>query len=239
MGAHEPSASTTGDGSTVTGALIGCVVATPAALRLGSAEVSLVLAWLALAGGGALWLAPLAWGLRDVRGWRAVGMVVAGLALSSLPIAMAARVLKASTHHRPLGAATLAVVALVLVLAALWLASALLSERYGRAVKVGVSAAAVVSLLATTALALPVLPTGVARGVLVDVTSCFGLLALAQWFELPRRLAAVPAPLARYGWLGLALAGVVVLVSASPLPHVLAEHSPVPAFPVLVSLGVF
>jgi len=99
------------------GTLAALVSAVPAAPRAAAEGAHVALAFVSLAGGTALVLGPAlvaAGAVRtDTSGFRAVFL---GLALAALPLALFADVLEQSTHHRPLGAATFAVLALALVL---------------------------------------------------------------------------------------------------------------------------
>jgi hypothetical protein len=99
------------------GTLAALVSAVPAAPRVAAEGAHVALAFLSLAGGTALVLGPAlvaAGAVRtDTSGFRAVFL---GLALAALPLSLFGEVLEQSTHHRPLGAATFAVLGLALVL---------------------------------------------------------------------------------------------------------------------------
>ena len=113
--------------------LLGSLLAIVPALARGaggSAEA------LALAGSVSLIVVPLGlW----IRRWRDAGMPVAeralllGAALSSLPLALFGGVLKSTTHHRPLGGATFAVAALLVLAACIGLAFRICRGRSARA----------------------------------------------------------------------------------------------------------
>lgn len=101
-------------------AVVGLLVALPGALRAGSAGLSMPLAWLALMGGSAALLMPLALGLRRLAATRegvpsgiALSVLVAGVGLAAPLCSVLMRVLKTSTNHRPLGAATYSMLALI------------------------------------------------------------------------------------------------------------------------------
>jgi hypothetical protein len=97
------------------GALVSLLAVSPALLRIESDESSLEV-WIALAGGSALVLGPvvalLAVALQNPTRLLAP---LSGVALSAAPLALLGLVLKTQTHHRPLGAATFAVLAFVVV----------------------------------------------------------------------------------------------------------------------------
>jgi hypothetical protein len=87
-----------------------------------------VLAFLALFGGTALVLGPALVCASALGGEAQRGRAVSfGLAFATAPLAVLADGLKQNTHHRPLGAATFAVLALALVAGALFLAWRLLA----------------------------------------------------------------------------------------------------------------
>ncbi len=118
--ASEPSAAV----GLALGAALCAVAVVPAALRSGA----FVTAWLVLLGSAALPVGLFAAALRNlgVRS-RAVGTVLLALALSSAPLEVLARVLKATTHHRPLGGVTFAIIALFVLFGAAAVAARLLS----------------------------------------------------------------------------------------------------------------
>lgn len=105
------------EGNAKTALGIGAVFSMAAVLpALPRVEGSVPAVWIGLAGGSALFLGPvlaLARGALDPPS-RLLGPLV-GVALSAAPLSVFAAVLKATTHHRPLGAATFAVLALPLV----------------------------------------------------------------------------------------------------------------------------
>jgi hypothetical protein len=105
------------------GAIFGALVAVPALARLTGSGIGLGAAFLALAGGGALLLGPvLALLGRAQAGGSRLSFVIAGVALAALPVARFGSVLHATTHHRPLGAATFAIGSLAVVLGCLLVA---------------------------------------------------------------------------------------------------------------------
>lgn len=104
------------------GALSASIAALPAALRVASGVGSMLGAWLLLSGAAALILGPLcAAGLWLRSGpaseQRELGTGALALALAAGPLAILGGALKVGTHHRPLGGATFAVVALVVTIA--------------------------------------------------------------------------------------------------------------------------
>lgn len=105
--------------------LVGSLIASlPGVLRT-LPEVHALSAWLALSGALSLVVVPVALWIRHGRGdgWQETdGALLRGAALSSLPLALFGGVLKSSTHHRPLGGATFAVVAVCVLAVCIGLA---------------------------------------------------------------------------------------------------------------------
>jgi hypothetical protein len=105
------------------GALAGAIVTVPALVRLLGAGIGAGSAALVLAGGSALVLGPLLVLVDRTRGGDArPSSVLAALGLAAWPLARFGSLLEQTTHHRPLGAATFALVALALVLGSLLVA---------------------------------------------------------------------------------------------------------------------
>ncbi|HEV8547785.1 MAG TPA: hypothetical protein VGQ57_02135 [Polyangiaceae bacterium] len=105
------------------GTVAAAIAALPDVRRVAEGVTSPGLAWLGLAGSTALVLGPLlVLATRvPVRAARFRGAFLA-IALAGLPLALLGQVLKAHTHHRPLGAATFGLFSLALVLLSLLVA---------------------------------------------------------------------------------------------------------------------
>jgi hypothetical protein len=102
------------------GTLAAAVTALPAVPRVSALGVNEVAAFLALFGGTALVLGPALVFANALGGEARRGRVALfGLLIAAAPLALLAQGLKQSTHHRPLGAATFAVFALVTIVGAL------------------------------------------------------------------------------------------------------------------------
>jgi hypothetical protein len=203
------------------GALLGSALAGAVALpRLGGGPG----AWLTAAGFAALALGPAVGALRAARPLSRAGLGVPLGALVALPVlSVLARVLKATTHHRPLGAATFAVIAAAVLLGAMALTSRLLiagsvvpQSGGSRLARVALAALVLVSLGIGALLLLPALSSEAARaGVRAPYVEAALLLtggAAAGLVNLPPglgRLARLGGPLA---WLIL-VAGAVVTAS--------------------------
>jgi hypothetical protein len=172
------------------GAIFGVLVVMPAVIRLTVSGIGGGAAFLSLAGGSALLLGPVLvlLGLARPAGGR-WWFVVAGVLLAAWPVARFASVLHATTHHRPLGAATFAIGSVVVVLACLLVSqrvAALDRQGVGRIAAPGLFAAAAVStgLVLLTALRAEVLRSHVLDGVLLVVGAGLG------WVVLRRRVLA-------------------------------------------------
>jgi hypothetical protein len=210
-----------------TGLLAAALAAWPAALRFESG-----LAWqafLVLMAGSALVMAPLSAALAAAgppgRFTRALTM---GALLSALPLLPFAAVLKTSTHHRPLGGATFAVVS-SFVISGLALVSGRLITWAGeqRSAKRTLARSAIVGLSALGAAAvLLALVQGLKgdstfRTGFFDALRVLGLATLAAWLPLPAGV------LRRAGGFGLAawIAVVTVGVCLGRAPVMQAELS--------------
>lgn len=168
-------------------------------------------AFCVLVGGAALIFGPVFAGLSALRpaslGLRAA---LLGLGLVALPLAKLSAMLKAATHHRPLGAVTFAALALALCGGAIVVAARALtlfgSSPWGRVTRVGVVLLAALGplLLLLRAAASPALRAGV-----VDVALGLGsgvLLSLVPWPPASQRVIELIAlPL----WFAAVLVGVV------------------------------
>jgi hypothetical protein len=191
-----------------------------------------VAARLVLWGSSALLLAPAAAALRVARPLPRMALALPAAVLLALPVLIVlARVLKTTTHHRPLGAATFAVLALGILLGALAVTGRLLSHvsrehRLARLVLIGLLAAAG---LATLVLALPLL--SVARGSLLDSALALGAAALATLLRAPpalERVAKIAGPVALVVAVGAGFA-----LGSQPVRAAAVSRAPVLAGPLL------
>jgi hypothetical protein len=207
----------------VAGTAVACV---PAALRTASEGVSFVTAWLVLWGSTALLLAPAAAAIRIARPLSRAALALPAALLCAAPLLIVfARVLKVATHHRPLGAATFAVIAAGVVLGTYAATARLASgERLAqRALLAWVG----LSALATAVLLLPLL--GVAGGSLLDAALVLGVAALAVLIKAPpalERVAKVAGPVALVVAVGASFA-----LGSPPVRAAAAERAPVLAGP--------
>ncbi|MEZ4229748.1 MAG: hypothetical protein R3B89_11300 [Polyangiaceae bacterium] len=207
--------------------------AVPGALKASAAGASLPLAWLALAGGAALLLLPFCIALRIQLGRGATGrrqllVLWATLGLSAPVLSMLLKLLKTGTHHRPLGAATFAGMALIAVVGVLAVVGRLgafaaqdsaAGKRAGLALKL-LAAAGVLGVLYA---ALPLLGAG--KGSLLAGAALFGGASALCWLGLPK----VSGALARIGVAVCLLLSVLsgVLLRSSTLLETLQQQAPV------------
>lgn len=154
------------------------VAAIPGALRSGVAFAG---AWLALWGSAALLMAPAAAALRVARPLAPLTLAVpAGLVFAAAPLIVFARVLKTATHHRPLGAATFAVIAALVALGAIAIAARwIVAARDKSVVRSALYGALALCGALTAVLALPLV--SVAAGSVLDAVLAVVLAAAAAW----------------------------------------------------------
>lgn len=212
------------------GTLAAAIAAIPASLRVSTPFE----AWVVLAGGTAAILGPALAGVSQLGPLKpGLFSVLTGLGISAIPIALFAAKLKLLTHHRPLGAVSLAVGATLIVFCAVLLAMRVTTWRGGGAIGPA-SRAWMRAGLAWFALAGPALLLGsavsapAARTAALDAGlafACTALLALSPW----------PAPVVRAAsraglavWAALVLSGLLVLSSD-------LDDSVRPASPALVA----
>jgi hypothetical protein len=129
------------------GVLLSACAALPAAGRLGGSGAPFGTTWLALSGSTALVLGPFLFlAGRAAFDASRVRAALVGAGLSVLPLSILGSVLKLETNHRPLGAATFAVLALAAVLGAILVAGrieeAAQQDRDGAAAKARIGIAA-------------------------------------------------------------------------------------------------
>ena len=198
-----------------------------------------VLAALGLWAASSLVVVPVAAWLRKARAGGLGGSdqaLLAGTALSALPLALFGGVLKSTTHHRPLGGATFAVAALCVLALCVGLSFRFLG---------GLSRDAAKSLwqnLFTLGCGLSLacaLLLGVGRGArpsLVDFLALAAAVGAASVIKIPSWLQRLSVAVAVAGWLAL-LGGAVVALRDPQLVRSLTTLAPV-SFAPLSWLGV-
>lgn len=169
------------------GSAAALVAVVPAALRSAQHGAGFLVSWLALAGSVALVAGVVVAAGRIARPFSGLAAAaVLGLLIAAAPLMLFGRVLKATTHHRPLGSATFALVSAAVVLAGMALAARLLTwqgaapdevARQKRRTVVAILSA--VAGVAGLMLALPALGGGAAevRASVVDGALCLGACA--------------------------------------------------------------
>lgn len=201
------------------------VIVVPAALRAAGGGAGLIVAWVALWGSAALMIAPVAAAWRLARPLsRSAWSLPLGLALSLAPLMLFARVLKVATHHRPLGGATFAIVATLLVLGATAVAARLIAWSAGRegALAQAPRVIAALSLALGLVLALPALGAELRGSVLDGLLSV--VLAAVGAFVPARQLVARIGPAL---WVVVVAAGLGWGLGAAQTRGVLADQAPV------------
>ena len=144
---------------------------------------------------------------------RAVGTVLFAVALSSAPLAILARVLKATTHHRPLGGVTFAILALVVLGGALAVGARLLTFRRWIPIAVGALGA-----VAGLRFALPALGASFLDGVLLLAAGLDAALITPPGWT---RRAGVPV------WAVVVVLGVALCFAMPSAASTAAERAPV------------
>lgn len=200
------------------GTILAALAVVPATLRLGASAGLFVI----LVGIAALFIAPAAAGLRASRPLpRSSWSVPLALALSLAPLALFARILIVATHHRPLGAATFALVAAILLSGAVAVSARLLVWSEKRA-SFAPLALGVLGLLAGAVLLLPALGSPL-RGWLFDLALWLAAFVAAGALSVPASLAGLLRKAGLALWLVVVLVG---LGAALALPDVRAALVP-------------
>jgi hypothetical protein len=211
------------------GSLVALVAAAIAAPRVAGDAVSPLAAFALLYSGAALVAAPAVAALRAARPMPRLALAVpAGLLLAAPALLLFARVLKSTTHHRPLGAATFAVGAALVALGAIALATRWLSQ--GRRSKIALLVLLALAALGTFALSLPLL--GQAPGAAFDGLILFGLGAAAGRLPIPERLVRAGKIAGPVAW--VAAVALLLLLRDPPARRAAAERAPVLALPAVL-----
>jgi hypothetical protein len=162
--------------------------------------------------------------------------VLLGTALSALPLALFGGVLKSSTHHRPLGGTTFAVVACIVLTLCIGLA---VRVGRGRASSNGSAWLAHSFRVACLGSAVAALALGLGRShalVLVDGVTLGCACAAAGLLKIPTKLAALPGVVAGALW-ALLLSGGLLLTARPDLMSEARLRAPV-SFAAFSWLGV-
>ena len=215
-------------------AAVGSMLAVvPGAIRAGSAGVSVAVGWLALAGLCAALVGPVALSLHSARRHASGLWTIATAALLSSGVLMAfAALLKAKTHHRPLGAVVFSIAGAIVLLAATakvarivhwWRSSD--DEAVRKRGKLMLLLGGAVGVLLLLKFGLPLVSTAAYRGAALD-----GVLMLAVVGAAVRT--SVPAAVSRFGLpllLALGLTGVAVVAFSATVRQGVFQIAPVPS----------
>ena len=222
------------------GLIAAALAALPAALRFESGLV-----WQAFAvctAGCALVMAPLSAALASMSGtsrFRSASSV--GVLLAAIPLLPFASILKTSTHHRPLGGVTFAVLAAVVILALSLVCGRLVTwageqRPSGAAARLGL---VVLAALGTAALLLGLMQAlkggGAYQTGFFDALRVLGLATLAARVPLPDALLKRLRGLGLAAWIAVVTVG-LCLGRAPAMQAELAARCPVLNWP-LVMLG--
>ena len=222
----------------LTGLVAAALAAWPAALRFDPGLVWQ--SFLVLLAGAALIMAPLAAALASAGppGKFARALTVGTLA-AALPLVPLAAVLKTSTHHRPLGGVTFAVIAGIVTVAFTVLSARLITWAGEQPSTLRVFARA--ALVCLCALGAAAVLLGLVHGLKGDLafrTGFFdslrvlGLATLAAWVPLPARLVRRARGFGLAAWIAVVTVG-VCLGHAPAMQTELADRCPVLHWPLL------
>jgi hypothetical protein len=225
-------------GAFLAGLLAAALAAWPAASRF---EPRLFWqAFMVLMAGAALVTAPLSTALATAAPpGRFTRALTVGALLSAVPLVPFAAMLKTGTHHRPLGGATFAVIAgLILVGATLvsgrfitWAGDqSSLRRTFARAALVGLSALGAAAVL--LALVHGLKGDLAFRTGFFDALRVLGLATLAAWLPLPSLLVRRSRGFGLAAWVAVVTVG-VCLGRAPAMQAEIAEHCPVLHWPLL------
>jgi hypothetical protein len=213
------------------------VAALPAAIRTDMhANAGLLVTWLAAMAPAAMLLGPSVALARAARPWRPAAVAaLIGVGLATGPVMVLGRVLKASTHHRPLGAVTFSVVAAMVFLGAIVVGTRLFSmvsslegdrARVGRLAVVAAAALSPVAglVLLRAAWADP-LAGAVGYG-LLDALLAVALGIVAGWVRIPPLVVTASRRFGPTLWVLVVLVG-LWLADRSGIPAALRAESPI------------
>ena len=225
-------------GAFFAGLLAAVLAALPAAFRFQSS-----LMWQAFAvclAGSALVMAPLSAALASSGGsGKFMPALTVGVLLAALPLVPFAVVLKTSTHHRPLGGVTFAVVtALVIIGSSLFCARFV---TWAGAQQSALRSASRIALVTSAALGAAALLLGLVHGLnggdayrtgFYDALRVLGLATLAARVRLPAALLRRVRGFGLAAWVAVVTVG-VCLGRAPAMQAELAAHCPVLHWPLL------
>jgi hypothetical protein len=211
------------------GAAAAAIAALPDVRRVAAGGLSPGLAWLALTGSTALVLGPLLAAARALRTEAAkVRALLLGAALATLPVAVLGQSLKLHTHHRPLGAATFAFLALGVVLGCILVTVRVLAWTNRAATWRRRGVAGLLAAVDGLSLCIPLLRAISAEGYnhgVLDACRVFLLAALAFRALDSERVRALARRAGVLAWVLLVLAG--LLAGRGAVRAAVRERAPV------------
>lgn len=225
-------------GALVVSLVCALLAALPASVRSWQTGNS-ALVTLALWGAASLVVVPVGGWLRGVRSAGLGGTdraLLAGTALSALPLALFGGVLKSTTHHRPLGGATFAVAALCVLALCVGLSFRFLGGLNRDAAKSLWQNLFTLGCGLSLACALLLGGARTTRPSLVDFLALAAAVGAASVIKIPSWLQRLSVAVAVAGWLAL-LGGAVVALRDPQLVRSLTTWAPV-SFAPLSWLGV-
>jgi len=210
------------------GVAFSVLAALPAVVRVAS-DGHVALSALALSGSVSVLVAPTGLWLRRAEEGRFAPVdraLACGIGLASLPLALFASVLKSTTHHRPLGGATFAVVALGLLALSLGLSFRIfrgdghgpVKSSWQNAFTIGCGLSLGVTLLLGLA--------GWTRPSLFDLVALAGAVAATALVRVPPWLKKVRLPALLVVWAAL-LTGALLSLEKPDLVRSLTTRAPV------------
>jgi hypothetical protein len=209
------------------------LVALPGAWRASASGASFMAGWLVLWGAAALLVGPLAGALRLLRPEpRGLLTLLLGVGLASGPLTMFAQVLKQTTHHRPLGAVTFAVLGTAVLLGALAIAARVMGmarsagrgRRWGRVIAIVLAAIAGLFVLR---LIIGALLDGSLRSGLGDGVLAVLAVVAGAFVPVPETLARRTRLAGPGAWLLVVMGALCVLHLVDGLPAILDRAAPV------------
>ena len=227
-------------GAIACGLLCSLAAALPASARVlaNSAGTSRMLLTATLWAAVSLLVVPVGYWLRRARlgGFPAADRaLLAGTALSALPLALFGGMLKSTTHHRPLGGATFAVAALCALALCIGLSFRFLQGSSRGALKSPWQNLFTLGCAASLGFVLVLGSVPATRPSLLDFLALTVAAVVAGVVELPNWLARLRWPVVVLGWVTL-LACAALALRSSPLVRSLTTQAPV-SFAALSWLG--
>jgi hypothetical protein len=217
------------------GLVAAAVLATVAALRTTEASVSRIWVWIGAWGALAAVLGPLGAAVRRARPLPVEAWCIpVGIALSLAPLGLFARILKATTHHRPLGAVTFAIVSIAVILGAIAFSARLIAELAARrnspsfrTVRALSVVGAAMLALAGCAVAFRALAGGAElRPLAMDTMLLLVAIVVVGWFRMPVARVERARPLVFVAW-ALAVVAAIVALGQPEVAQVIAASAPV------------